>query len=184
MLTVGYQFIGLELPTKSATLPVTDGWSLKNYTMVRGEVWEFPFDDSKGKAIRYYKTTSKDDTAIFEVWFSEKEHVPLRSVIGLNAQYGATIQVKKSLRCKWFDLTTMLRSTLIANISITLLGFILFKGRVSLLCDPQQLNSVASMMSNAMLVQEPAKIANSSDPLSWEPILYRLMNLLSKTCPR
>jgi hypothetical protein len=45
------------------------------------------------KAIRYYKTTSKDDTATFEVWFSEKEHIPLRSVIGLNAQYGATIQV-------------------------------------------------------------------------------------------
>ena len=50
-------------------------------------------DGGKVKAIRYYKTTSKDDTATFEVWFSEKEHVPLRSVIGLNAQYGATIQV-------------------------------------------------------------------------------------------
>jgi hypothetical protein len=44
------------------------------------------------KVIHYYKTTSKDDIATFEVWFSEKEHVPLRSVIGLNAQYGATIQ--------------------------------------------------------------------------------------------
>lgn len=93
MLTVGYQFIGRDLPTKSVTLPVTDGRSLKTYTLVRGEAWEFPFDGSKVKAIRYYKTTSKDDTATFEVWFSEKEHVPLRSVIGLNAQYGATIQV-------------------------------------------------------------------------------------------
>ena len=93
MLTVGYQFIGRDLPTKSVVLPVTDGRSLKTYTLVRGEVWEFPFDGTKVKAIRYYKTTSKDDTATFEVWFSEKEHVPLRSVIGLNAQYGATIQV-------------------------------------------------------------------------------------------
>ena len=93
MLTVSYQFIGRDLPTKSVTLPVTDGRSLKTYTLVRGEAWEFPFDGVKVKAIRYYKTTSKDDTATFEVWFSEKEHIPLRSVIGLNAQYGATIQV-------------------------------------------------------------------------------------------
>lgn len=93
MLTVGYQFIGRDLPVKSIVLPVTDGRSLKNYTLVRGEPWEFPFDGAKVKAVRYYKTTSKDDPATFEVWFSEKEHAPLRSVIGLSDQYGATIQV-------------------------------------------------------------------------------------------
>jgi hypothetical protein len=93
MVTVGYQFISRELPTKSSVLPVTDGRSVKNYTLVRGEAWEFPFDGAKVKAIRYYKTTSKNDSATFEVWFSEKEHVPLRSVIGLSDQYGATIQV-------------------------------------------------------------------------------------------
>jgi len=92
MLTVGYQFIGRDLPTKPIVLPVTDGRSVKTYTLIRGEPWDFPFDGGKVKAIRYYKTTSKDDTATFEVWFSEKEHVPLRSIIGLNAQYGATIQ--------------------------------------------------------------------------------------------
>ena len=93
MLSVGYQFIGRDLPAKSIVLPVTDGRSLKTYTLVRGELWDFPFDGGKVKAVRYYKTTSKDDTATFEIWFSEKDHVPLRSVIGLNAQYGATIQV-------------------------------------------------------------------------------------------
>lgn len=93
MLTVSYQFIGRDLPAKSVSLPVTDGRSLRTYTLVRGEPWDFPFDGGKARAIRYYKTTSKDDAATFEVWFSEKEHIPLRSVIGLNAQYGATIQV-------------------------------------------------------------------------------------------
>ena len=93
MLTVGYQFIGRDLPTNPITLPVTDGRSLKTYALVRGEPWEFPFDGGKVKDVRYYKTTSKDDAATFEVWFSEKEHIPLRSVIGLNAQYGATIQI-------------------------------------------------------------------------------------------
>lgn len=85
--------MGRELPAKSIVLPVTDGRSIKNYTLVRGESWEFPLNGIKVKAVRYYKTTSKDDTATFEVWFSEKEHIPLRSVIGLSAQYGATIQV-------------------------------------------------------------------------------------------
>jgi hypothetical protein len=93
MLTVGYQFIGRDLPAKSIVLPVTDGRSLKTYTLVRGEPFDFPFDGGTVRAIRYFKTTSKDDTATFEVWFSEKEHVPLRSIIGLNAKYGATIQV-------------------------------------------------------------------------------------------
>jgi hypothetical protein len=93
MLTVGYQYIGRDLPAKSVTLLVTDGRSLKTYTLVRGEPWDFPFNGGNVRAIRYFKTTSKDDTATFEVWFSEKEHIPLRSVIGLNAQYGATIQV-------------------------------------------------------------------------------------------
>ena len=93
MLTVGYQFIGRDLPSKPIVLPVTDGSYLKTYTLVRGEPWDFPFDGGNVRAVRYYKTTSKDDTATFEIWLSEKEHVPLRSVIGLNAQYGATIQV-------------------------------------------------------------------------------------------
>ena len=93
MVSVGYQFIGRELPTKPVALPVTDSRALRTYTLVRGEPWDFPFDGGTVRAIRYYKTTSKDDAATFEVWFSEKEHVPLRSVIGLSAQYGATIQV-------------------------------------------------------------------------------------------
>ncbi|MEA9604633.1 hypothetical protein VC159_09240 [Polynucleobacter sp. JS-JIR-II-c23] len=93
MLSVGYQFISRDLPAKSIVLPVTDGRSLKTYTLVRGELWDFPFDGGKVKAVRYYKTTSRGDTTTFEIWFSEKDHIPLRSVIGLNAQYGATIQV-------------------------------------------------------------------------------------------
>ena len=93
MVSVGYQFIGRDLPAKSIVLPVTDARSLRTYTLVRDEPWDFPFGGGTVRAIRYYKTTSKDDTATFEIWFSEKEHVPLRSVIGLSAQYGATIQV-------------------------------------------------------------------------------------------
>ncbi len=53
----------------------------------------FPIDGKKIKAARFYKTTSKDDTNTFEIWFSEGKNFPIRSVIGLSEQYGATIQV-------------------------------------------------------------------------------------------
>jgi hypothetical protein len=93
MLTVGYQFIGRPLPTKSLALPVTDGRMLKRYTLNRGETVDFAIDGQKVKAVRFFKSTSKDDSSTFEIWYSEKDRLPLRSIIGLSDQYGATIQV-------------------------------------------------------------------------------------------
>jgi hypothetical protein len=93
MLTVGYQFIGRPLPSKSLVLPVTDGRMLKRYTLNRGETVDFAIDGQTVKAVRFFKSTSKDDTATFEIWYSEKDRLPLRSIIGLSSQYGATIQV-------------------------------------------------------------------------------------------
>ena len=93
MLTVGYQFIGHPLPTKSLVLPVTDGRMLKRYTLNRGETVDFAIDGQKVKAVRFFKSTSKDDSSTFEIWYSEKDRLPLRSIIGLSDQYGATIQV-------------------------------------------------------------------------------------------
>ena len=93
MLTVGYQFIGRPLPTKSLVLPVTDGRMLKRYTLNRGETVDFAIDGQKVKAVRFFKSTSKDDSSTFEIWYSEKDRLPLRSIIGLSDQYGATIQV-------------------------------------------------------------------------------------------
>lgn len=93
LVSVGYQFIDRPLPTKSVTYQVSDARSVKRYTLVPAEVWEFPIDGKKIKAQRFYKTTSKDDTASFEIWFSQGRNIPVRSVIGLAEQYGATIQV-------------------------------------------------------------------------------------------
>ncbi len=93
LVNVGYQFIGRPLPTKPITYQVSDARSVKRYTLIPAEVWEFPIDGKKIKATRFYKTTSKDDTTTFEIWFSEGKNFPIRSVIGLSEQYGATIQV-------------------------------------------------------------------------------------------
>ena len=93
LVNVGYQFIGRPLPTKPITYQVSDARSVKRYTLIPAEVWEFPIDGKKVKATRFYKTTSKDDTNTFEIWFSEGRNFPIRSVIGLSDQYGATIQI-------------------------------------------------------------------------------------------
>lgn len=93
LVSVGYQFIDRPLPTKPVIYQVSDARSVKRYTLIPAEVWEFPIDGKKIKAQRFYKTTSKDDTATFEIWFSQGRNLPLRSVISLSEQYGATIQV-------------------------------------------------------------------------------------------
>jgi len=78
----------------------------------------------------------------------------------------------------------MLRSTLIAVISLSLLGFILFKAAASLLCEPQQANPVANVISNVVSSSEPAKQPSKPDPLSWDPVIHRLIGVLSKACPK
>lgn len=76
----------------------------------------------------------------------------------------------------------MTRQILIAVISITLLLFILFKSAASFLCEPKQNNPVANVISNVLPSSEPAKPAKA-DLLSWEPVMHRIMTLISKACP-
>ena len=80
----------------------------------------------------------------------------------------------------------MIRSSLIFIIGLTLVGFILFKGVASLLCEPQQQNSVANVISNVVsnVAPEPAKAPAKPDPFSWDPFIQRMIKLFSKACPR
>jgi hypothetical protein len=92
-LIISYLFIGEELPKANFSATFTDGRSLKKYTLVRAEPWDFPYNGQKVRAIRFYKTTSKEDDTTLQVWISEKEHIPLRYIIGLKDEYGVTLQV-------------------------------------------------------------------------------------------
>jgi hypothetical protein len=64
---------------------------LKRYTLNRGETIDFTIDGQRVKAVRFFKSTSKDDSATFEIWYLEKDRAPLRSIIGLSDRDGATI---------------------------------------------------------------------------------------------
>lgn len=80
----------------------------------------------------------------------------------------------------------MNRSLLIIIIAITLVGFILFKGAASLLCEPREKNSVAQVMSDVAsnLATPEDKSPAKVDPFSWDPILHRMMNFFAKACPK
>lgn len=92
LLSVMYNFVGRKLPPAQSTYNVTDSKSLKKYTLNKGEAWDFPFNGTTVKAFRYYKSTTKDDSTTLEIWLSEKDGIPLRTVVGLGERYGATIQ--------------------------------------------------------------------------------------------
>ncbi|APC05356.1 hypothetical protein AOC10_01830 [Polynucleobacter asymbioticus] len=77
----------------------------------------------------------------------------------------------------------MTRNSLIAIIAFTLIAFILFKGVASLLCDSQQANPVANVISNVIPTPQPVQNPAKQDPLSWDPVLLRLASFFSKACP-
>jgi len=92
-LMIAYAFIDQELPKKTFIANFTDGRSVRKYSLLRGESVELTINGQKVKAVRFYKTTSKDDETSLQLWFSEKEHIPLKSIIGLKDEYGITIQL-------------------------------------------------------------------------------------------
>lgn len=93
VLNVAYNFIDKKLPEKSFSFFITDGKSIKKYTMNRAEIWNFPFNGSNVQAVRFIKTTSPTDPVSLEIWYSITNQIPMRYVIGLSDKYGATIQV-------------------------------------------------------------------------------------------
>ena len=92
LLNVMYTFVGRKPPAVKASYNITDSKSLKQYTLNKGELWDFPFNGTKVKAYRYFKSATKDDSSTLEIWLTEKDNIPLRMVVGLGERYGATIQ--------------------------------------------------------------------------------------------
>jgi hypothetical protein len=94
VLNIAYNFIDKKLPDKSFSFFITDGKSIKKYTMNRAEVWNFPFNGNNIQAVRFVKTTSPSDPVSLEIWYSVTNHMPMRYVIGLSDKYGATIKAE------------------------------------------------------------------------------------------
>ena len=72
---------------------------------------------------------------------------------------------------------------------ITLIAFVLFIfaiGKIAMqqLCQPTPNNAVVNAVSSALSSPEPKQALTRPDPLSWDPILHRLVTFLSKACAR
>jgi hypothetical protein len=94
VLNIAYNFIDKKLPDKNFSFFITDGKSIKKYTMNRAEVWNFPFNGNNIQAVRFVKVTSPSDPVSLEIWYSVTSHLPMRYVIGLSDKYGATIKAE------------------------------------------------------------------------------------------
>lgn len=94
VLNIAYNFIDKKLPEKSFSFYITDGKSIKKYTMNRAEVWNFPFNGNNIQAVRFFKVTSPSDPVSLEIWYSLNNHIPMRYAIGLSDKYGATIKAE------------------------------------------------------------------------------------------
>jgi hypothetical protein len=94
VLNIAYNFIDKKLPDKRFSFFITDGKSIKKYTMNRAEVWNFPFNGNNIQAVRFVKATSPSDPVSLEIWYSVTNHMPMRYVIGLSDKYGATIKAE------------------------------------------------------------------------------------------
>lgn len=78
----------------------------------------------------------------------------------------------------------MNKKNVIALIAIILLAFVCLRLAATQLCDPRPNSGVAAVVVNAITASDPLRHSAKPDPLSWEPILYRLLGFLSKACPR
>lgn len=89
MLSVIYQGVGLG--TKGKSYLINNSKSVKPMTFEVGEIWDISINGKKYKAKRYFKKTTKADSATFDIWIDEETKIPLRYQIGLSDSYGATM---------------------------------------------------------------------------------------------
>jgi hypothetical protein len=89
MLSIIYQGVGLS--AKGKTYLVNNSKSIKPMSFEVGELWDISINGKKYKAKRYYKKTTKTDSATFEIWIDEETKIPLRYQIGLSDSYGVTM---------------------------------------------------------------------------------------------
>ena len=76
----------------------------------------------------------------------------------------------------------MNKNNLITLIVFVILIFAIGKIAMNQLCDPTQNNIVVNVISDTISTPSPAQSPAKPDPLSWEPLLQRLVAFLSKAC--
>jgi len=74
--------------------------------------------------------------------------------------------------------------TLKFMIGLVLILFVFLSILISQLCQPSQNNAVVAAVSNALSAPNPIQKNAPPDPLSWEPVLQKLLIFFSKACPR
>ena len=72
---------------------------------------------------------------------------------------------------------------------LSIIAFIVFLfaiGKIAMqqLCEPTPNNIVANVVNSAITPAQPLQASPQANPLSWDPILLKVVNFLSKACTR
>lgn len=78
----------------------------------------------------------------------------------------------------------MLRNKIIFIIGFFIIAFVVVSIAFNALCQPTQDNAVINAVSSALSSTQSLQTPAQPDPLSWEPILHKLLGLFAKACPR
>jgi hypothetical protein len=89
VLSVVYE--NLASIKKSKTIFINNSKSNKPIRFDEAESLNFTVNGKKYRARRYSKLINKSDGATFDIWLDEESKIPLRYLIGLNENYGATM---------------------------------------------------------------------------------------------
>lgn len=89
MLSVVYE--ALASNKKNKPIQINNSKSNKPIFFDEAEIWDITVSGKKYRAKRYTKRINKVDGATFDIWLDEETKIPLRYLIGLNENYGATM---------------------------------------------------------------------------------------------
>ena len=78
----------------------------------------------------------------------------------------------------------MNKQNLLGIIAFVVFVFAIGKIAMQQLCEPRPNNIVANVVTNAISPTLPLQASPQANPFSWDPILLRLLNFLSKACTR
>jgi len=78
----------------------------------------------------------------------------------------------------------MNKQNLLSIIAFVVFLFAIGKIAMQQLCEPSTNNIVTNVVSSAITPTQPLQASPQANPLSWDPILLKVVNFLSKDCTR
>ena len=93
IVMIGYLYLGQQVPTKNVTISATDARRpFVNQTLKATET-PITFAGETFPGVKFTRVLSPGEDATLEFWVRKADGLPVRTLIGLSAKYGVTIDI-------------------------------------------------------------------------------------------